>query len=554
MLTVHHLSKSYELQTLFENVSFSLNPGERVGLVGPNGCGKTTLLRILAGEETASSGTVSRDPRLRIGYLPQGFTPDQDATLGEVIGKLAGDPRALEDELASAALTLTQMPDDVEAQAVYDDLLRRIQAAESGRTADILAGLGLADIDPGQLVRTLSGGQQTRLSLGLVLLADPQLLLLDEPTNHLDIAMLEWLEAWLNRFPGGVLIVSHDRTFLDRTVSRILDMDARRHSVKEYAGSYSDYVEQRQAEIDQQWAEYKDQQVEIRRMKQDIARVKAQAMDTERKASSIRIGGGEYKQKGFKSYQQGIAKKVAKKAKSREKKLERYVESDERVEKPQNDWQMKLEFSQPEHQSRAVLRVEHLTAGYSAEKPLLVDLALELRSGRRVVLTGPNGSGKTTLLRTISGQIPPLTGEIHFGSSARLGYLTQDQSGLDMEKTPVETLGGYFSNETDVRRFLSYYLFTGDEPLKPNSLLSYGQRTRLMLALLVAQGCNCLLLDEPVNHLDIPSRSQFEQALNQFEGAVLAVVHDRYFIERFAEEVWWVEGQGIRRELTANLR
>lgn len=547
MLTVHHLSKSYELQTLFENVSFSLNPGERIGLVGPNGCGKTTLLRILAGEETASSGTVNRDPRLRIGYLPQGFAPDQAATLGEVIGRAAGEAGALEDELAAAALALTQNPQDAALQAAYDELLRRIQAAESGRTAQVLAGLGLDVIDPEQPVIKLSGGQQTRLSLGLVLLSEPQLLLLDEPTNHLDIAMLEWLEDWLNRYPGAVLIVSHDRTFLDHTVSRILDMDARHHTVREYAGNYSAYVEQRQAEIDQQWSEYKDQQVEIRRMKQDIARAKAQAADTERKASSIRIGGPDYKLKGYKSYQQGIAKKVAKKAKSREKKLERYVESDERVEKPHNDWQMKLEFSQPEHQSRSMLRLEDLSVGYAAGKPLLTDLTLELRAGRRVVLTGPNGSGKTTLLRTISGEIPPLKGEVHLGGSVRLGYLTQDQSGLDMNKTPVETLQDYFTSETGVRRFLSYYLFTGDEPLKPNALLSFGQRTRLMLALLVAQGCNCLLLDEPVNHLDIPSRNQFEQALNQFEGAVLAVVHDRYFIERFAEEVWWVEGQAIRR-------
>lgn len=547
MLTVHHLSKSYNLQQIFDKVTFSLSPGERIGLVGLNGCGKTTLLRILTGQEQPDSGHTQHSSDLRIGYLPQGFEPDSEATLGDIIGRATGDPETLETDLAQAAAELSLHPDDSDRLTRYDELLRRVEAAETGRTAQILAGLGLDSIPVDFPAGRLSGGQQTRLAIALVLLADPQLLLLDEPTNHLDIGMLEWLEEWLLACPCAALIVSHDRTFLDNTVTSILEMDSRR-GVHEYAGNYSDYLAQRQTEIEKQWSEYKDQQEEIIRMKQDIIQVKSQAAHTERMASSIRIGGPEYKQKGFKSYQQGIAKKVARKAKAREKKLERYIDSDERVEKPQRAWQMKLEFNQPAHLGRIAIRLDRLSVGYPPALPLLRELDLEVRAGQRIVLSGPNGSGKTTLLRTIAGQLPPVSGEVRLGAGARLGYMTQDQSGLLASQTAVETIAQFFSNETQARTFLAYFLFTGDEPLKPNALLSYGQRARLMLALLAAQGCNCLLLDEPVNHLDIPSRTQFEQALAGFEGAVLAVVHDRYFIERFADEVWWVSDGTIHED------
>lgn len=552
MLTVHYLTKTFDLSPLFENVSFSLNPGERAGLVGPNGCGKTTLLRILAGEEHANAGTVSRDPWLRVGYLPQGYEPDPAASVSQVIGRAAGNAAALEADLADVAAALAARPQDAALTARYDALLAQVESAETGRAAAVLAGLGLDRVDPDLPVRLLSGGQKTRLSLALVLLQDPQLLLLDEPTNHLDIAMLEWLEDWLRDYPGGALIVSHDRTFLDRSVTRILEMDPARGlpiTLRAYAGNYSAYLEQRQVEIEKQQAAFDDQQDEISAMKADIARAKAQAAYTERQASSIRIGGPEMKIKGRKSYHQAIAKKVAKKAASREKKLERYVESDERVERPREAWQMKVNFSETPHLGRSVIQLEGLTAGYDPGAPLLKNLSLDVQSGQRIAISGPNGCGKTTLLRTIAGQIPALGGAFRLGPTVRLGYMTQDQSSLDPRQTPVETLLEYFANQTEARRFLAAYQFKGDEALKPNALLSYGQRARLMLALMVASQCNCLLLDEPVNHLDIPSRTQFEQALHGFEGAILAVVHDRYFIERFADTVWWVEDGQVRVQI-----
>jgi ATP-binding cassette subfamily F protein 3 len=552
MLTAHSLKKSFDSQILFENVSFSLNPGERVGLVGPNGCGKTTLLRILAGMETPSAGSISRDPRLRIGYLPQGFEPDPADTIHAIVGRSAGDASALETELAAVAGLLAACPEDPTLGAAYDDLLRRIELAETGRAAEILAGLGLNEIDPNLPARLLSGGQKTRLALALVLLGDPQLLLLDEPTNHLDITLLEWLEDWLVECPCATLIVSHDRTFLDHAVTRILEMEPRPRQgeavsqVREYPGNYSDYLAQREAEIEKQWAAFADQQMEIERMEKDVARVKAQAAQAERSVRTLKKSGtkmpSDVRSKGYKSYERRLAKKVARKATAREKKLERYLEDDQRVERPQRAEQIKIAFDETPHLGRSVIQTVGLSVGYDPDAPLLNDLRLQVEAGQRVAVTGPNGCGKTTLLRSLAGQLTPLAGEIRLGPTVRLGYIAQDQSGLDPTHSALDTVQPSFPNPTQARSFLAAFLFRGDEVLKPGALLSYGQRARLALARLVADECNCLLLDEPVNHLDITSRDQFEQALAQFNGAVLAVVHDRYFIERFADVIWWVEG------------
>jgi ATP-binding cassette subfamily F protein 3 len=255
------------------------------------------------------------------------------------------------------------------------------------------------------------------------------------------------------------------------------------------------------------------------------------------------------KDPGYKDYQQGIAKKVAKKSKAREKKLERYLESEERVEKPGQSRTMRLDLADSAHLGQSVLTLVDLAVGYEAGRPLVSDLRLDALPGARIVITGPNGSGKTTLLRTIAGRLAPLAGRVERGPSVKLGYMTQEQTGLDPALSPLQTVRPAFDNETAARTFLSYFLFTGEEPLKPNSQLSYGQRARLALAKMVLAGCNVLLLDEPINHLDIPARSRFEEALSSFEGTVLAVLHDRYFIERFASEIWWVEQGGIRREI-----
>ncbi len=540
MLTVHHLSKSFNLDKILVDVSFNVNPGERVGLIGPNGCGKTTLFRIINGEEAADSGHISFTPAdLRVGYLPQGFEPAPGVTVKTLIQQASGNPDQLEQELARLATALAKDARQPRLQAEYDAVLQRLQQpAPAGRLAAILAGLGLGDLPADQLASTLSGGQKTRLSLALVLLAEPQLLLLDEPTNHLDIEMLEWLEDWLSEFRGAALIISHDRAFLERTVTRILDLNPDTHTLKSYEGSYSDYIEQVTTELDKQWAAYRDQVAEIRRIRQDIAHTKEQARQVEITTTSREPGVRRY------------AKKVAQKALSREKKLHRYLESEERVEKPKAGWQMKLEFEQPNHLGRQVLTLEELSVGYPGFPPLLSSVTLHVQAGQRIAFSGPNGSGKTTLLRVIAGRLAPLAGQARLGSSVKLGYMSQEQETLDPAKNAVETIQSVSEfNETETRSFLHHFLFSGDDPLRPIGQLSYGERARLMLARLVAQGCNFLLLDEPINHLDIPSRERFERALANFAGTVLAVVHDRYFIQRFASELWLLEAGEIRRKI-----
>jgi ATP-binding cassette subfamily F protein 3 len=537
MLTVNRISKSFNLSPILKEITFSVAPGERVGLIGPNGSGKSTLLHIIAGLETPDGGSVSLTPaNLRLGYLAQGLAIDPAVTVAEALHAAAGDPGLLEGELTRLAVALAAEPHRDDLQRAYDETLARLSGLDSGRVETILSSLGLDALDREQPAGRLSGGQKTRLGLALALLDDPDVLLLDEPTNHLDIAMLEWLEGWLTGYRGAALIVSHDRTFLDRTVNRIIDLDPIHHTAREYTGNYSDYLAQYRAERTRQLAAWKDQEYEIHRIRADIARTREQARHVEITTKPNQPG------------VRRIAKKVAKKAASREKKLERFLTSDERVSKPERTWQMKLDFEEAgkAHIGRDVLALRDLAVGY--DRPLLSGLNLDVQAGQRVALTGPNGSGKTTLLRTIAGLIPPLAGNVRLGGSVRLGYMAQEQELLDPESTALATIQRAAPlNETEARSFLHYYLFEGDDALRRIAELSYGERSRLALARLVAEGCTFLLLDEPINHLDIPSRERFEEALSNFDGAILAVVHDRYFIEGFATELWQVEDGKINR-------
>ena len=546
MLTVREITRWFGDIKVLDRVGFTLNRGERAGLIGPNGSGKSTLLKIITGQLAPDSGRVLFSPKsLRVGYLAQALEFRPGATVAEALS-LAESGSDASDLVEAAEARLARLAEKVAAATngdlaaamdEYDAALAEFEAlggaARYADAAAVLAGLGMADAAQERLVSSLSGGQKTRLGLARLLLSEPDLLLLDEPTNHLDIVALEWLETYLSGYPGAVLIVSHDRAFLDRTVTRILALDAVTHTMKEYAGGYSDFAFAIDRDLEKQWAAYREQQERFKKLESSIRRLSNQAKNIE--GETIHF------------HWRRIAKDLARRAVVQKERLERMMASEDALDKPGQTWKMKLEFGDTPRSGQDVLQTHDLTFGYDLARPLLRDVNLHLPYGERAVLIGPNGTGKTTLLKLVMGQLQPWRGEIRLGRGVRIGYMAQEQENLDLRATPLTVLRNAAPlDETDARSFLHYFLFAGDEVFTPVGRLSFGERSRLSLALLAAQGCNLLLLDEPVNHLDIDSRERFEQAILRFEGTVLAVVHDRYFIERLATRVWVMEGETIR--------
>jgi len=542
LLQAFDLAKRYGDVLLFEGVQLILNPGDRVGLVGPNGCGKTTLLRVLSGREAADAGSVRRaPPHARVGYLPQvtTFGPG-DRVRDALVERHAPNPDALAarvEELA-AQMASAEGAELQRVQHAYTEALEALAQAEElpeHQMEQVLAGLDLGHLDSDAPIDRLSGGEQTRLGLARLLLQRPDVLLLDEPTNHLDIDGLEWLERYLQAHRGAALVVSHDRTFLDRTVTRILEMSPETRAVREYAGDYTAYTEQKARERAAHEQAYREQQERIAQLESAVRGLEGQARSIE--SETIHY------------HYRKIAKKVARQAVVRRKRIERMLSDEERVEKPRQSWKMKLEFVETPPSGQEVLRLDGIAKGYGG-RTLFAGVNLLLRRGERVALVGPNGCGKTTLLRLITGEEEPSAGSVTLGAGVRWGYLAQGHDTLDPRLTPYETVRRAAPlDETDARRFLHLFLFAGDEVFLPVGNLSSGERARLALATLVLQGCNLLILDEPTNHLDIPSRERFEEALDGFEGTVLAVSHDRAFIASQADGLWAVEDGNIRTYL-----
>lgn len=535
MLQVRNISKWFGDVKVLNQVSFNLSRGDRAGLIGANGSGKTTLLKIIIGETLPDEGHIALAPAsLRWGYLPQALDFPSGATVDDVLTAAQGERVAAETRLAQMAERVAAARGDELALALaeYEQALAAFAAQGGGKLRadadEVLAGLDMADVGQDRPVAKLSGGQKTRLGLARLLLTQPDLLLLDEPTNHLDITALAWLEDYLAAYPGAMLIVSHDRTLLDRTVTSILALDETTHTLRQYPGTYTDYARAVDRDLDKQWAAYFEQQERIQQLTSSIRKLTRQSDSIE--AESLHF------------YYRRIAKDLARRSVVQKRRLERMLESEDRIEKPGQTWKMRLEFADLPRSGQDVLRIGDLSVGYG-ERRLLDHVSLNLRHGDRAVLIGPNGSGKTTLLRCITGELAPWAGEVRLGRGVRLGYMAQEQETLPPDATPLALIQDAAPlAETEARSMLSLFLFKGDEVFTPVVRLSFGERSRLALALLSVRGCNFLLLDEPINHLDIPARERFEQAMAHFEGTVLAVVHDRYFIERFATTLWALDG------------
>ena len=518
VLSVSQISKSYGAATVLQQIDFQLYRAERVGLVGPNGAGKTTLLKIIAGQEMADTGTVALARDVTIGYLEQGTAKVAAGTMEEELRRafapldeLAVRMSLLEKNMASAKLAA----DSQALEAVLNDygkLRHRFEEAggysAESRLRSVVSGLGFSASDLKRAMETFSGGEKTRLRLARILLEEPGLLLLDEPTNHLDLAAVEWLERYLSEWRGCVLIVSHDRYFLDRVAGRILSLE--RQQLKSYRGNYSAYTAQRELAAVTEEKAYRKQQDYIAK-----------------EETFVRT--------------QGTGEREKKQAKSRQKKLEKLT----KLDSPQQARAMALDFHFSGRSGEIAVRLSNVAKEFGA-RTVFRDVNVEIRWGKRVALLGANGSGKSTLLKLIAGELTADNGTVWLGPSVRLVYFDQHQQAVSADKTPLaEIMDASGMTLGAARTYLGRFLFSGEDVFKCNADLSGGERSRLALAKLSLDAGNFLVLDEPTNHLDISGVEELESALDAFCGTLLVVSHDRYFISRTTDSVLEVKDGSV---------
>lgn len=531
MFTANQVSCRIGDNLLFEHASFTINDGDRVGVIGPNGVGKSTLLRIIAGELAPTSGSVWLQSGAITGYLRQGFADVPDGTLGDLLDIPTNGLLSAQHELERAGDALADTDDVDAAMERLDDAQAAFDAAGGyvalSELSALLASFGLDGIELSRPLTSLSGGQKTRAGLAGLLASGPDLLVLDEPTNHLDMDAQAWLRSFLAGYRGAVVLVSHDRGFLDNVVTGILAIDPQHHAVTAYAGTYSDYVGQRRHEEQEAIDAWHRQQEKVERVKRDIRAAETKARSIEHSTVNFAV--------------RKKAAKIARPAVVRKAKLERMLEGDAAADKPDRRWTMSLDFAESERAGTdiAILSDVDIRRG---DRTVLHDVNLHVRHGDRIALIGPNGSGKTSLLKVISGELAPANGSVRIGAGVVPGYFAQEQESLDPDRTVLEHARALAAmSESDARTFLHKFLFVGDMALRAVGSLSYGERARLMLALLVLRGTTLLMLDEPLNHLDIDSREEFEEALEQYTGTVLLVVHDAYAIQRLTNRAFSVD-------------
>lgn len=518
LLQLNDISKSFDGEDIFTNVDFEVKTGERIGVVGRNGAGKSTLMKIIAGVEGYDSGHISKIKNLKMGYLTQQMTLNSTATVFEEMSKPFEHIKNMENLIKEETDWLAQHTNEYETKTYqehmerYESLTNRFEQLEGyqyeSKIKTVLHGLNFTESDFNKPINDFSGGQKTRLSLAQMLLNEPDLLLLDEPTNHLDLETTKWLEDYLKYFKGAIIIISHDRYFLDKIVTQIYDVAL--GDVKRYVGNYEQFIEQRDQYYEKRMQEYEKQQEEIQKLEtfvdKNITRASTSGM-----------------------------------AKSRRKTLEKM----ERIDKPMIDARSaNIQFGFERNTGNDVMHIRDLKIGY--DSPITQPINIEVFKGDHIAVIGPNGVGKTTLIKTIADKQNKLGGEITFGANLQIGYYDQKQAEFKSNKTILDYVWDQYPtmNEKDVRAVLGRFLFVQEDVKKIINDLSGGEKARLQLALLMLQKDNVLILDEPTNHLDIDSKEMLEQALKHFEGTIIFVSHDRYFINQLANKVFDLNHEG----------
>ena len=509
------LGKSFGVRQVFSNVSFEIKEGDRIALVGPNGAGKSTLLKCILGIEELDEGQVVMSPVASIGYLQQDVNLG-DASLAEEIETAWEDVHALENKLQELTTYLeTHEASESDLQRL-DYLQNRLEWLGGydyeQKTKRIVYGLGFTDEDLYKPANAFSGGQKTRINLAKALVRSPDFLFLDEPTNHLDMEMLEWLEGYLSSYRGGILIVSHDRYFMDRIVTGVVELD--HHKATTYRGNYSRYVAQREDRLKADTIAYEKQQEYIKKTEEYIDK-----------------------------YRAGIKSKMAR---GRQSQLNRL----ERLEAPETSHSLDFKFPPAAMSADKVLVLDHVSIGYKTDDPIIDDVSVVVRRGESVALIGPNGAGKSTMVKAIVGELFPTEGHIDIGNRVQVGYFSQEHEELHARWQVVdEIINNYNFTEEKARNVLGSFLFKGDDVFKLVGDLSGGERARLALLKLFLQGDNFLILDEPTNHLDVPTREIVECALQQFGGTCFIISHDRYFLDQVSTRTLVLENKGLTEYL-----